>query len=110
MQFFNKWYLIILILVIAGVYYYASSSIILCWDGVGMDEEILMQNCGVTPQQYHQERRADPSFCPAGQKAMYPMGGCGPEWGAVALFVIGASVIYNSLYIVIYFILKKRER
>ena len=110
MKFINKWYFIIWIIVIVVSFFFASSFATLCWDGLDINEEKLMQDCKVTPEEYWQQMEINNSFCPEGQESFRPIGGCGPDWGIVGVFVIFTSIIYNILYAVVYFILRKRKQ
>lgn len=109
MKFINKWYFIIWFIVLIFFFFFTSSITTLCWDGIDIDEELLMQNCGVTSEQYWQKIEEDNSFCPSASEAVRSVGGCGPDWILVGAFLIFVSVIYNTLYTVVYFIARKKK-
>jgi hypothetical protein len=100
MSYFNKWYFIVLILVIVGTFIYGYNNFYYLWDGTEMDEEILMEECGVTLEEYWERVEDDRDFCPNADKAEMPTGGMEVDWLAVALGVGVGIVVYNGLYFI----------
>jgi hypothetical protein len=108
MRFFNKWFFSIGFFVIVVVFFYSSSVVTLCWDGLEVDEEQLMLDCGVDLQDYWVQLEIDETFCPEGQYSIREVGGCGPELGLVWLYLGLSAIVYIILYGGIFLILRKR--
>ena len=109
MRFINKWYIILWVIIILASVFFSYSSAVICRDGEEFDEEKLMQDCNITPEEYIQQLGINNSFCPEGRQSVRYVGGCGPDWEMVRLFMIVPSLIYNLIYVVVYLILRKKE-
>src|SRR4030042_5066149 len=66
LRFANRWYFAVwaVLAIITFLLTYASS--MRCWDGLKVDEEGLMEECGVTFDEFNQEIEANESFCAGG--------------------------------------------
>jgi len=110
MKFFNKWYFIVGALFLLVAFFYSKSAATMCWDGLKVDEKLLMEKCGVTPDDYNERQNEDPDFCPEGQDAFQMIGGCGPDWTFVRNSVIFSVIAYNVVYIIVFFVCKKSKK
>ena len=87
MRFVNKLYFIIWGIVALVTFFFASYFSNICLDGIDINEEKLMQDCKVTPEEYWQQVEINSSFCPDGYESFKAIGRCGPIWSIVAVFV-----------------------
>ena len=108
MKFINKWYLIIWVILLIVSFFFGFLYSSVCWDGIKIDQEILMQKCNVTIQEYQEQMKTNTSFCPEGRQAYTAVGGCRPRWPTILVLVIFTSVIYNIIYAIVYFINKRK--
>lgn len=86
-------WLLVGVLLVAGVVYWGSQNIILCWDGVEIDEEMLMDRCGMTQADFF-DADWDLTDCPEGEEAIRYVGSCDPEWGSIGLLAGGFGLGY----------------
>lgn len=103
-----KRFIIIWLFIIAITSLWAKSQMVMYWDGFEYDEEILLEKCNVTPEEYIQRLDEDENFCPAGEEAIVQIGGMEYDWLSIFITIGIVSVIYNSLYFVYVFLFKRR--
>lgn len=109
MKFINKWYYIIWVVIIMISYFISANAVVVCYDDFIADEEKLLEYCNTTEEGYWQQVEINNSFCPEGERAFSPSGGCYPDLhlGFVLIFIIFASTIYNIIYSILFLIIKK---
>lgn len=86
----------IFVVFVLGVVWYGAANIILCWDGIEVDETLLMEKCGITREEYF----ASPDIhetCPEALDAVYMVGGCETDWPSVAGVTGAAAAVYLAL-------------
>jgi len=106
MKFINTWYILVWIVLLLISIIYAP---VTCYDDFVIDETILKQNCGVTREEYIQQINLNESFCPEGEKAYRMTGGCKPNLISIIYVITLMSIIYNIIYTLIYFILRRKK-
>jgi len=106
MKFINKKYLIILAIIIILSFFLVTQFAVVCWDTI-VNEEELMQVCGVTPEEYWQRIESNNSFCPEGFALFKQKGGCSLDWSIAVMFISLVLIIYNLVYSVVYLLSRK---
>jgi hypothetical protein len=91
-----KRYLLLWALVLIGSYWLGYNSTYMCWDGLEVDEELLMELCGVTEEEYW---TMDVEACPRSIEAVTMIGGCEPDWSTVIGLMVGVSVLYHLIFL-----------
>lgn len=109
MKFINRWYIITWIIIILASVFFSYFFAVLCSEREEFDEERLMQDCKMTPEEYIQQLGINISFCPEGRQSVRNVGGCGPDWEMIRIFMILPSLVYNLIYAVVYLVLRKKE-
>lgn len=86
------WAVVYLVLLL-GVIVWGSQTAIICWDGLDVDEDMLMELCGITREDYFSE---DFNYedCPEAENAVTMIGGCEPDWLTIGMFAGGFSLVY----------------
>ena len=108
MNFFNKWYIIIWIVILIVLSYFFIIPLTLICSDPYIDERKLIEKCNVTYQEYIQQIAINNSFCPeADEFNIVVKSQCDLDLIFFSLFIIFTSVIYNIIYAVFYFIIKK---
>ena len=91
-----KRYLLLWALVLIGSYWLGYNATYMCWDGLEVDEELLMELCGVTKEEYW---TMDVEECPRSVEAVTMIGGCEPDLPTVIGWMVGASVLYHLIFL-----------
>jgi hypothetical protein len=107
-----KWVLgwfVVFVLFVAAVFWWAAQSFIICWDGIEVDEPLLMDLCGITEEEYFSLdfKYAD---CPEAEQAVYMIGGCETDWPSVFPVVAGLAFAFLLISVVLYGILRLFRR
>lgn len=103
----KKWVLvgwIVLGLLVAwGALTLSKEAFTICWDGLEVDEALLMEMCGITKEDYY-SGNYDMEACPNADDAARMTGGCEPDmpavWGATGVSVLG-YVLFSGVVLVI---------
>lgn len=95
---------IVLGLLVAWVAFTLSQeSFTICWDGLEVDEDQLMEMCGITKADYL-SGNYDQEACPNADDAAHMVGGCEPDmpavWAATGVSVLG-YVLFSGVVLVI---------
>ncbi len=98
--FFWVW-LVVLILALAGIFIWGMDAFTMCWDGLEVDEPLLMDLCGITREQYF-SAEFNPEDCPESEQAVYMVGGCEPQYDTVIFAMVGFALSYLILSGIIY--------
>ncbi len=85
------WWLGFFVLLMIAVAWHGSQNAIVCWDGIEVDQALLMESCGITQEEYF-ENYALLDECPAGYNAIQPIGGCETDWTAVWGMLLGTAI------------------
>ena len=62
----------VFVLLIGAAVWYGAANFIMCWDGMDVDEELLMENCGITREEFF-EAEDIYETCPAAMDAVAEM-------------------------------------
>ncbi len=86
-------FLIGLVIVAGGSFLGGRENITICWDGLKVDEPLLMELCGMTKEDYY-SGNFNPEDCPEAEQAVSMTGGCETDWPMVWLMVGSLTAIY----------------
>lgn len=102
----KKWliagWLAVGILVLLGAFFLAQQNLMICWDGYEVDEELLMDMCGITEEAFL-SGDYDNEACPNADEAMRMVGGCEPDLPAVmvATGMVGLGYLLLSVVLLV---------
>ena len=89
-------WIIVYVLLLAVVVLWGSQSIQYCWDGIEIDEALLMEYCGITEEDYLSPDY-NPEDCPEAEDAFVMVGGCETDWSSVLM----VSVIFSAAFFIV---------
>jgi hypothetical protein len=78
-----------------------SQMLVMLWDGYDVDEEKLMELCGITREEYFSPD-FDPASCPEAVQAEYMVGGEEIMWPAVVFSALAILLVYTIISGIIY--------
>jgi hypothetical protein len=90
------WGLVGLLLVLAAILW-GVRNIIVCWDGIEVNEPLLIEQCGITAEEYYSGDLVGAAGCPEESGAVQFVGSCDPEWGIIAVIAVGVALVYIFL-------------
>lgn len=103
-------WLAVLVVLLAAIIIWGSQSVIICWDGFEVDEDLLMDLCGITAQEYYS---LDFKYkdCPRADEAVYMVGSCDPDWFSILGIAWGFVIAYLIFSAIGYgiWVLRKRK-
>lgn len=103
-------WLAVLLVFLAGIIIWGSQSLVACWDGFEVDEDLMMDLCGITGDEYFS---LDFKYedCPRAEEAVYMVGSCEPMWFLIWGLAGGFLVVYLVLSAIGYgiWVLRKRK-
>jgi hypothetical protein len=108
---FNLW-LAGFLVILMGVVLWGRASWEICWDGLEVDEPLLLELCGITEDEYFSSE-FDPVSCPEAEQAVYMVGGCDTDWSAVitvTAWVGGAYLLLSGIGFAIWRMLNKPNK
>lgn len=85
------------VLLVAGVVYWGTQTMIVCWDGIEVNEELLIEQCGITEDDYYSGDFMESGGCPEESGAIQYVGGCDPDWTLIS----GAAGGFGLAYLVL---------
>jgi len=74
---------------------------VMYWDGFDVDEEMLMDLCGITREEYFSPD-FDPASCPEAVQAEYMIGGREILWPVVIISAMAVLLVYTIVSGIIY--------
>ena len=95
----NKTFLIwivLTLLVLAISLLIHSQTAIICWDGLDVDESLLTELCGLTPEEYFGDN-FNLDDCPAAVDALRMTGGCETDWSSAWMLTAFVMIVYLLL-------------
>jgi hypothetical protein len=105
---FNLW-LAVFLVILVGIVLWGRSAFIVCWDGLEVDEPLLLELCGITKDEYFSSD-FDLASCPEAEQALSMVGGCDTDWGLVMMItavVGGAYLLLSGIGFVIWRLVKR---
>jgi hypothetical protein len=100
-------FLVLLVILLALTHRAAHSATHLCWDGVEVDESLLMELCGITETEYYE---MDPADCPQSVEAVTMIGGCEPDYAVITISMMLVAFVYSLLFLGIVWIRHQRAQ
>jgi hypothetical protein len=97
-------WLILTVLVLAFTIRNASQDAVICWDGIEVDEPLLMELCGITEEEYFGSDFI-PEDCPEAWDAIRMVGGCETDWPSAISLTVMVMIVYFVISGVGFFIL-----
>jgi len=85
------------VLLIAGSMYWGSRNIIVCWDGIEVNEPLLIEQCGITQQEYFSGEFLGSDSCAEESGAIQYVGSCDPDWTLITVQTAGIGLAYLVL-------------
>lgn len=82
------------VLLLAGTVWWGSQNLILCWDGIEVDEQLLLEECGMTEDDYFSSDLIGAGGCPEESGAIMYVGSCDPEWTMIGGLALGVALVY----------------
>jgi len=105
-----RW-LIIGVLILIVVFVFSAYMLSYYWTGIDIDEDLLMELCGITREEYLSEE-FNPDDCPESELAISIVGGISVVWIGVAIFTLSALIIYlavsGAIFLIVRFV-KNRQ-
>jgi hypothetical protein len=83
----------IFVVVVLAMVWYGTTNFIICWDGIEIDEPLLMENCGITEEEYFASENIYET-CPEAFEAVSMVGGCETDWSSVISTIGLVAVVY----------------
>lgn len=108
---FNLW-LGGLLVILVGMLLWGRSAMVICWDGLEVDEEMLQELCGISSEEYFSED-FDLDSCPQAVNAVQMVGGCETDWTSVILitgWIGGAYLLLSGIGFAVWWRVKKPSR
>ena len=105
-------WVVLTLLVLAASLVIHSQTAIICWDGLEVDEPLLKELCGITPEEYFSD---DFSLddCPEAVDALQMTGGCETDWITVWMLTAIVMFVYLLLsgvfFIIRWLVLRKKQ-
>ena len=82
------------VLVVLGAFYWGTQNIIVCWDGIEVNEDLLVEQCGITEEEYFSGDFMESGGCPVESGAVQYVGSCDPDWALVTGLCVGVALVY----------------
>ena len=98
-------YSVLLIILLAATHWASYNATYMCWDGLEVDEALLMELCGVTEQAYWE---MDPADCPQSIEAIEMIGGCEPDYATVVSSMVVVGALYSLIFLGIVWVRRRR--
>lgn len=96
-------WIIVTVLVLIITISVNSNTAVTCWDGVEVSEPLLMDLCGITPEEYFSPD-FDYADCPDADLAANVVSECEPDWPAVwqlTAVVMGLYLLLSALFFIV---------
>ena len=91
-------------LTFAITYSRAKNEAVYCWDGLKIDEPLLMELCGITKEEYYSGDFVDED-CPEAWDAITMVGDCETDWPVVRSIITRVMIIFFAVSAVGFLIL-----
>ena len=98
-------YFLLLVILLGATYWASHSATYMCWDGLEVDEALLMELCGVTEQAYWE---MDPADCPRSIEAIKMIGGCEPDYASIVTWMAVVAALYSLVFLGIVWLRHRR--
>ena len=108
---FNLWIGGLLVLVV-GVVLWGRAALIICRDGMEVDEPLLQELCGISQAEYF-STDFDPQSCPEAEQAVRMVGGCDTDWASVIMITAwtgGGYVLVSGIIFLIRQLLNRKKQ
>lgn len=96
-------------LVILAAFILSRESFTLCWDGLEVDSDMLMEMCGITEAEYY-SGNYDSEACPNAEDAVRMIGECEPDmpavWAATAVTALVYGLVSGAVWMVVRLVLR----
>ncbi len=89
-------YLILLLILLALTFWLSYDASTICWDGIDVDETLLLELCGINEEAYWE---MDPADCPQSIEAVIMIGGCEPDYTVIATAMVLVALLYSILFL-----------
>lgn len=90
-------WIVVGVLLVAGTVFWGMQNIILCWDGIDVDEPLLIEQCGITEEEFYSSDLMGAGGCPEESGAVKFVGSCDPEWISISILAAGVALSYLAL-------------
>jgi hypothetical protein len=90
------------LLLVLGTILWGVRNIIVCWDGIEVNEPLLLEQCGITAEEYYSGDMVGAGGCPEDSGAVQFVGSCDPEWTMISGMALGVALVYlvlSGLYV-----------
>lgn len=85
------------VVIVLGTILWGVRNIIVCWDGIEVDEPLLIEQCGMTEEEYYSSDLMGAGGCPEESGAVKFVGSCDPEWISISILAAGVAISYLAL-------------
>jgi hypothetical protein len=104
-------WVILTVLVLAFTIRTASQDAVICWDGIEVDEPLLIELCGITEEEYLSGDFV-PEDCPEAWDAIRMVGGCETDWPSAIMLTAMVMIVYfgiSGVGFLIFWLVQRRK-
>ncbi|MBN1231407.1 MAG: hypothetical protein JXA19_06070 [Anaerolineales bacterium] len=88
-------WLVLISLIMGGLIWWGSQNLLMCWDGILVDEDLLVTLCGINEEEFWESGLGE---CKEGVNAITAHGGCEPDWPSIGVMtssiILGFTLVF----------------